>query len=211
MDLLPNVEQEEKLEVTFSDEEIIDDEPTKQDEEEIEEEAMPEIVEKEKIQVEEVFKKAELLPDAPTIKKVKRTRKMTPEAKEKLAIAREKALETRRRNAELRKEGKMPTKKQIKENKIKEEEEKKRPVINNITHETKHITNNITEEDIKRIALESSAKATQEALAGYEAVRKERKEAKKKKKEEENHRVNVAKTINKALGRNDPNFYDNCF
>ena len=113
MDLLPNVEQEEKLEVTFSDEEIIDDEPTKQeDEEEVEE--LPEIVEKEKIQVEEVFKKAELLPDAPTIKKVKRTRKMTPEAKEKLAIARQKALETRRRNAELRKEGKMPTKKQIK-------------------------------------------------------------------------------------------------
>ena len=204
MDLLPNVEQEEKLEVTLSDEEVID-EPTKQDEE------IPEIVEKEKIQVEEVFKKAELLPDAPTIKKVKRTRKMTPEAIEKLAIAREKALETRRKNAALRKEGKMPTKKQIKENKIKEEEEKKRPVINNITHETKHITNNITEEDIKRIALESSSRATQEALAGYEAVRKERKEAKRKKKEEENHRVNVAQTINKALGRNDPNFYDNCF
>jgi len=215
MDLLPNVEQEEKIEATFSDEEVIDDHEVSQKQEapskQEDEEPIPVITEKEKIQVEEVFKKAEAIPDAPTIKKVKRTRKMTPEAIEKLAVARQKALETRRKNAELRKEGKMPTKKQIKENEIKEQEEKKRPVINNITHETKNITNNITEEDIKRIAIQSSAKATREALEGYEAVRKERKALKKKKKEEENHRVKVAQTINRAMGRNDPNFYDNCF
>ena len=45
----------------------------------------------------------------------------------------------------------MPTKKQIKENAIKEEEEKRRPIVQNNTYETKHITNNFTEEDIKRI------------------------------------------------------------
>jgi len=212
MDLLPNVEQEEKIEVSFTDNlEIIDEsleEPSKQEDEE---ESMPVVNEREKIQVEEVFKKAELLQDAPTIKKVKRTRRMTPEALEKLKIAREKALETRKKNTAMRKEGKLPTKKEIKENEIKEQEEKKRPVINNITHETKNITNNITEDDIKRIASQASAQATADALAGYEAVRKERKEAKKKKKEVENHRVNVAKTINRAIGRNDPNFFDNCF
>jgi len=205
MDLLPEVE-ESNLSV-----EIEDNEPEPEDT--IEEEVLPEITEKEKIQVEEVFKKAESLPPVPTLQKVKKKRTMTPQAKESLAKARAKALETRKRNAELRKEGKLKTKKQIEEDKQKQEIENRKPVINNITHETKHITNNITEEDIKRIALETSSQATQKVLEGYEEVRKARKEAKRKIKEQEQHRTIVKNKINTALGmnRNDENFYDICF
>ena len=204
MDLLPEVEEVEKnIDVEIEDEIIEDQEPESQ---------LPVITEKEQIQVDEVFKKAQDLPP-PILKKVKKTRTMTPEAKEKLAQARIKALETRRRNAELRKEGKLKSKKQIQEETIKQEEEKRRPVINNNTYETKHITNNFTEEDIIRIASESSAKATQKALDGYEQVRKARKEEKKKKKEEENQKTIVKNKINSALGmnRNHSHFYDHCF
>tara|TARA_Y100001963_G_C6770035_1_gene444406 strand:+ start:1773 stop:2378 length:606 start_codon:yes stop_codon:yes gene_type:complete len=201
MDLLPEViDAEPNLEAEIEDN--IDEEP----------EILPEIKPKEQIQIDEVFKKAQDLPP-PVIKKVKQKRTMTEEGKAKLAKAREKALETRRRNALLRKEGKLKTRKQQEEESIKEEEEKRRPVINNNTYETKHITNNFTEEDIRRIASEASAKATQSALDGYEMVRKQRKEEKKKRKEEENHRTIVKNKINTALGmnRNNPNFYDHCF
>jgi len=204
MDLLPQVEENEKnLDVEIVNEEVEEPEP---------EPVLPEITEKEQIQVDEVFKKAQDLP-APVLKKVKRTRTMTPEAKEKLAQARAKALETRRKNAQLRKEGKMPTKKQIKQETIKAEEEKRRPVINNNTYETKHITNNFTEEDIIRIASESSAKATQKALDGYEQVRKQRKAEKQAKREADNQKTIVKQKINSALGmnRNDTNFYEHCF
>ena len=64
MDLLPEVE-ESNLSV-----EIEDNEPEPEDT--IEEEVLPEITEKEKIQVEEVFKKAESLPPVPTLQKVKK-------------------------------------------------------------------------------------------------------------------------------------------
>lgn len=201
MDLLPEViDAEPNLEAEIEDN--IDEEP----------EILPEIKPKEQIQIDEVFTKAQDLP-APIIKKVKQKRTMTEEGKAKLAKAREKALETRRKNALLRKEGKLKTRKQQEEESIKEEEEKRRPIVQNNTYETKHITNNFTEEDIKRIAMESSAIATQQALDGYEAVRKARKEEKKKRKEEENHRTIVKNKINTALGmnRNNPNFYDHCF
>lgn len=204
MDLLPQVEDNEKnLDVEIVNEEVEEPEPDP---------ILPEITEKEQIQVDEVFKKAQDLP-APVLKKVKRTRKMSEEAKEKLAIARAKALETRRKNAELRKEGKLKTKKQIKEETIKQEEEKRRPVINNNNYETNHITNNFTEEDIIRIASESSAKATQKALDGYEQVRKQRKAEKQAKREADNQKTIVKNKINSALGmnRNDTNFYEHCF
>ena len=132
---------------------------------------------------------------------------MTPAAKEKLAQARVKAIETRKRNAELRKEGKMKKPSEIKEDKIKEEQEKKKPVINNITHATNNITNNITHEDIEKISLA----ATQKALDGYEQVRKERKALKLKKKEEDNQRTIIKKKIETAMGMGHPNFFDHCF
>ncbi len=187
------------------------------------EDILPEEVPKLKIDKDEVFanepdpptppKTLRPEPETPVVKKPKRKRQMTPEALEKLAKAREKAMETRRKNAVLRKEGKMKMPKQIKEEKIKEEKEAMRPVVNNITHETKNITNNITEDDIRKIALETSAKATQSALDGYEQVRKARKEEKRKAKEKELEKQKIHNTIKKAQGKSlgQEGFFSDCF
>ena len=207
MDILPEIIEKEVIE-----ENIIDEE----------EDALPDPEPKIKISKEEVFKdEPELKPpqevtivaDTPVVKKPKRTRKMSEEALKKLAEAREKAHQKRKENAELRRQGKLKTKKQLKEEKEKEEIENKRPVVNNITHKTENITNNITEEDIKRIALETSSKATKEALEGYEAVRKKRKEEKRKAKEEEMEKAKIHNKILKASGykMGDDGFFGNCF
>ena len=166
------------------------------DEEITEEEIMPEPIKKEIIPTSDIFKDA----PPPVIAKPKRTRKMTPEALEKLAFARVKAAETRKRNKEARAAGEMMTpsakKAQIKE----EADEKKRPITNNITHKTENITNNITHEDIKKIALQASSIATQEALEGYEAKRKARKEEKRINNLKETQKKEVKNTILKAQG-----------
>ena len=59
--------------------------------------------------------------------------------------------------------------------------------------------NNITQEDIQKIALETSAKATAQALYEYEKIRKERKEEKKIKKEQEAKLVERQNTIKKSI------------
>ena len=167
------------------------------------EETMPIIKEKEYIVPDEVFKKEKEFIEytdsvaPPIIKKPRKKRTMTPETLEKLKVARAKANETRRRNKELRLQGKMPTKKEVIKKEKEEEVEKRRPVINNITHETKNITNNITEDDIARISME----ATRKTLLEYEIIRKERKEEKRKVKAEEQRKLKVANQINTALGR----------
>ena len=167
------------------------------------EETMPIIKEKEYIVPDEVFKKEKEFIEytesiaPPVIKKPRKKRTMTPETLEKLKVARAKANETRRRNKELRLQGKMPTKKEVIKKEKEEQIEKRRPVINNITHETKNITNNITEEDIARISTE----ATRKTLLEYEIIRKERKEEKRKQKAEEQRKLKIANQINTALGR----------
>ena len=167
MDILPKVIDAPKEDTVGADEEIMD---------------LPIVEEKEVILPEEIFKKIDIATkteisgeQVPVIKKVRKKRTMTPEALEKLALAREKALAKKRENKEARAKGTMPTPTQVKEQKIEKEKELMRPTVNNITHETKNITNNITHEDIRKIALES----TQQALDGYEQVRKERKVKKK--------------------------------
>ena len=87
--------------------------------------------------------------------------------------------------------------------------EAKRPVVNNVVHETKNITNNITHDDIVNI----SKKATQEALEQYEVKRKARKQAKKVKFEEDNQKKIVKDKINTALGHKygQEGFWDVCF
>lgn len=181
----------------------------------IEEELMPVIEEKEAILPDEVFKKQDLYNNdivpavVPVVKKVRKKRTMTPEALEKLALAREKAMAKKKENKLLREQGKMPTPTQKKEQAIKEEKELLRPTVNNIIHETKNITNNITHDDIRKIALES----TQQALNNYEDVRKARKEEKKKQQVIDNQRVEVAKTIQRAMGTKygESGFFAKCF
>ena len=162
------------------------------------EEPMPVIQEKEYVVPDEVFKKAEEYEkhvETPVVKKVKRTRTMTPQALEKLALARKKANETRKRNKELREKGEMKTRTQLKQEKEKELEEKKRPVINNVTNEYKTINNNITHEDIEKISQEATAKA----LLVYEEQRQKRKAEKKAKREEEKKQEEMNKTISLAM------------
>ena len=181
----------------------------------IEEELMPVIEEKEAILPDEVFKKQDLYNNdivsavVPVVKKVRKKRTMTPEALEKLALAREKAMAKKKENKLLREQGKMPTPTQKKEQAIKEEKELLRPTVNNIIHETKNITNNITHDDIRKIALES----TQQALNNYEDVRKARKVEKKKQQVIDNQRVEVAKTIQRAMGTKygEAGFFAKCF
>tara|TARA_R110001592_G_scaffold89627_3_gene263453 strand:- start:951 stop:1544 length:594 start_codon:yes stop_codon:yes gene_type:complete len=166
--------------------------------EEIEEEQPLEIVqEKQYIVPEQVFSNVQQ--PAPIVKKVRKKRTMTPEMLEKLAVARAKANEKRKANKEARLKGEMKTPTQVKQEQKEIQEEKKRPVVNNVTNEYKTINNNITQEDIQKIALETSAKATAQALYEYEKIRKERKEEKKIKKEQEAKLQERQNTIKKSI------------
>tara|TARA_R100000951_G_scaffold13526_1_gene10652 strand:+ start:4035 stop:4655 length:621 start_codon:yes stop_codon:yes gene_type:complete len=182
-----------------------EEEQEQEEQEELEDEVNLE-QDKEIIIPEEVFKKRDLflkteLKNVPVVKKEKKTRKMTPEGLEKLAKAREKALETRKKNKELRAQGKMPMP-SVKKKAIQDEEiEKARPIVNN--YKTENITNNITHEDIKKIALQAS----QDALLGYEEKRLLQKEEKRKQKELNNQKTHVRNVIRRAQGLEnyDPN------
>jgi hypothetical protein len=136
---------------------------------------------------------------APVVKKVRKKRTMTPEMLEKLAVARAKANEKRKANKEARLKGEMKTPSQVKKEQLEIQEEKKRPVVNNVTNEYKTINNNITPEDIQKIDLETSSKATAEALFQYEEIRKQRKAEKKEKKEQEAKLLERQNTIKKSI------------
>ena len=181
----------------------VDTEGAEEEEEPMEE--LPEPIKKEPIPTEDIFKDA----PPPRIAKPKKKRTMTPAMLEKLAISREKGNETRRKNKEARMKGEMPTPTEKKKIVKEQEEEKKRPVVNNIVNETKNITNNITHEDIEKIVQQSTKKTLDE----YDTVRKQRKAAKKIVKHKEIEQEKVKKTILAAQGYKfgDPNFYSGCF
>ena len=168
-------------------------------------EQLPEPIKKEPIPTEDIFKDA----PAPVIAKPKKKRTMSPAMLEKLALSRAKGNETRRKNKEARLKGEMPTPTQKKKIIKDQEEEKKRPVVNNIVHETKNITNNITHEDIEKIVNQSTKKTLEE----YDTVRKQRKAQKQIVKHKEIEQEKVKKTILAAQGYayGQPNFYANCF
>ena len=186
-ELLPQVIEKYEEESEQISDEIESNIENNEDKEGIEEEII-DVEPRKRVDTNEVFKKTvkkdnksvEVVP----VKKPKR--KMSEAQLENLKKARIKAMETRKRNKELREKGeKIPTKKQI----IKEKEiEDKKPIVHN------HITNNITKEDI----IEISKKSARDALIDYEVVRKKRKEEKKKKQAEENHKQKVRQTIEQA-------------
>ena len=175
-----------------------------------EEEPLPVIEPKVFLKEEDIFTKHnEITHMVPVVKKVRKRRTMTEESLAKLAIARQKAMETRKKNAELRKEGKLKTKKDIIQDNKLQEIENKRPIVNNVVHKTENITNNITHEDIMKIATET----TSQALLSYEKERKILKAEKKKKYEEEHAKQIIKKTLMNATGRTmgSPGFYSSCF
>ena len=165
---------------------------------------MVEVEVKPKIPLEDIFKDVK-----PVVKKPRRKRQMNAKALESLALAREKANATRQRNKEARIKGEMLTPTEQKEKEKEIAEEKKRPVVNNITHKTENITNTITHEDIEAIV----QKSTKKTLEEYDLTRKARKEKKKKDTEESTQKQQVRDTILKAQGLKYGNegYYSGCF
>tara|TARA_R110000803_G_scaffold169353_1_gene232368 strand:+ start:1736 stop:2350 length:615 start_codon:yes stop_codon:yes gene_type:complete len=200
--LLPEVVDEVEA-VEIPDIDLDNGDNNEEEEEPIEQ--LPEPIKKEPIPTEDIFKDA----PAPVIAKPKKKRTMSPAMLEKLALSRAKGNETRRKNKEARLKGEMPTPTQKKKIVKDQEEEKKRPVVNNIVHETKNITNNITHEDIEKIVNQSTKKTLEE----YDTVRKQRKAQKQIVKHKEIEQEKVKKTILAAQGYayGQPNFYANCF
>ena len=183
------------------------------------EETFPEPVKREKLKKEDMFIstpssekiKKNIDSDKPTVKPIKPERKkrvMTDEAKAKLAIARAKGLETRKRNAELRRRAKQE-KQEEKEivkavrrkrlNKLKKELEEKEPeqqeVIKPERVVEKVIEKGFTQEDMNQ--------AIAKALEANEKARQIRKAEKKKKKEEEEHEKRIYNTVARAVNPHD--------
>tara|TARA_R110000824_G_scaffold387325_1_gene582567 strand:+ start:906 stop:1508 length:603 start_codon:yes stop_codon:yes gene_type:complete len=184
--ILPNVSFDDENSQNMNDfvDEILDEEPMEEVPESSDDEVL-DIQPKEIIPTETIFNKPKVHP----VKKEKKPRKpMTEDHKEKLKIARVKALETRRKNAELRKQGQMKKPSEIKEDKIKEQKELERPIIN----KTINNTTNITKDDIEEI--------TSKAIQNYDIQRKERKAKKKEDNALAIEQQKVHQIINNATG-----------
>jgi hypothetical protein len=169
---------------------------------ESDEEAMPEELQIEMkvrdIDPDEVFEKKRkdktTAPVVPLVKPVKKEpkpkRQMSEAHKAKLAQAREKALETRRRNAEEKKkikelESKVNAKQ--KQKKIKEMEN----IVNDIPEQVTPVKAEIDDSIIQ--------KAIEEALTKQEMMRQERKRLKKQKQEEEIKKAKAQEAIRQAV------------
>ena len=165
----------------------------------------------------EAVEEEQIVPELTKVKgTARRKRTMTPEALEKLKLARVKALETRRKNKELKEAGKVEeiplSKAKTKKQQIEQETLDKIKPIQNITN---NVTNNITHDDIIRISKESA----KNALVDYELVRKQRKEEKKRATLEERSRQEVVAKIQQAQGNyyqqskeyGKPGFWRNAF
>tara|TARA_R110000822_G_scaffold11740_2_gene42716 strand:+ start:116 stop:754 length:639 start_codon:yes stop_codon:yes gene_type:complete len=176
MDCLPDISIEEVEEVLKEPadnniKEVIDDEDDNED-------IMVEL-EKPKLSQAQIFQ-------TPIIKKViepKKKRVLTEEHKAKLAVAREKALATRRANAAIKKETK-DLEKKVKTNKLNKLRKEADEPIDDVEQEVpqpikpinpiQSVQSNISQKDLEAVALN--------AIIGHEKIRKARK---KKKKEEE--------------------------
>ena len=166
--------------------------------------------------------------DIVPVKKPRKKRVMTEEHKAKLALARQKGMETRKRNAELRR--------QAKEQKLKEKEDNReeKEIIKAVrrkriaklkkeldsdeeVEETVKVTKpkkepepKIVEKIIERgYTQDDMTAAINSALEKQEQTRKARKVIKKKELEEKQHQERVFKTVSRAVDPND--VWANCF
>ena len=163
--------------------------------------------------------------DTPEIKPVKKERKkrvMTKEALDKLALARAKGMETRKRNSELRKQKKeeQESEKELIKNvrkkrisKLKKELENSDDDETNGGHSvkfTKEPEIKVVEKIVEKQAFSQDDldRAVSNGIASYEKVRKERKVVKKKKQEEDAHQQKIFNTISRAV---QPSQWDICF
>jgi len=149
-------------------------------------------------------------PKVKKVKEPKNKRVMSEEHKKKLAVARAKGLEARKRNAQLRKKAKEEEKaeielvKQVKHKRVqklkKELEEEDKPVEKKVEviEKEKIIEKGYTEEQLQS--------AIAKALYVEEEKRQVRKAEKKKKKAEEEQQAKIFNTVSKAVSP-----WDVCF
>lgn len=174
---------------------------------------------KKKLEIKEVIEEIPQTP-RPAPKKERKKRVMTEEHKQKLALAREKALAKRRENAARKKEIKQ-LEKEAEEQKYQELKEKVRPqkkkeVIKEtsgfiheeekrVEKELKKVNKNYTQEDLDQAVLNGIMK--------YDSLRKERKKKKQEQKDLNKHEEQVKKKIQQVINQpvQDYNFFDNCY
>jgi hypothetical protein len=194
------------------------------------EDVMPDVKPREIIDQKEIFvnKKVKInindeeipLTIQPVKKEKKKRKPMTEEHKKKLALARDKANATRKANALRRKADKdldneeIELTKKIKQKRV----QKMKQMVEDKPTPTRP-------QPIARPTLKPTPapapmgfsqddlnKAVIEGIAGYEIMRKERKEVKKKKNEIDQHKQKVFNTINKAVSGNpELDQWSNCF
>ena len=198
-------------------EQIVHEIPDDTGEEEPIEEAEPiiKIEEKEEINRKELFDVPADEPETPKPVKVKKPRKPMSEAhKAKLALAREKAMLSRKAKAEERKKMKElenEEKELLKTQKVKRVQKLKAEVNDEKPEETTTPTKTtgLTRKDLEEAQLE--------AIMKYEAIRKQRKEEKKQAKIIEEGKAKMLNQINRATGgvsyryRDGSNRFDSCY
>ena len=150
-------------------------------------------------------------PEVVPVKKPRKKRVMTDEAKAKLAIARAKGLETRKRNAEIRKQAKLEKqqekeivkavrKKRVAKLKKELDEPEQEEVIKKEEPKKVQFVEKIVE---KGYTQDDMNKAIYSALEATERQRLKRKEAKKIRQAEEAHQKKIFNTVSKAVNPHD--------
>lgn len=226
-DFLPDIIVDEPIEMDLTDEQLdeqiksLEHENKKYEEEDIFKGKEPP---KMKMVIEETEEPEEPEPEplpTPKPKPVKKKRVMSDEHKQKLALARDKALITRRNNALLKKE-KKDLEKQLKENELNDLREKVRPKKKVVIHEPepehkntdtekKYPPNNVysySQKDIEDISTN--------AIMNYEKIRKQRK-AKKQEQKAIDREEDIVRQKVLELTTATPQYYsvngefDNCY
>jgi len=177
------------------------------------------------------IKKKDDTPDVAPVKKPRAKRQMTEEHKAKLAEARKKGLETRLRNAELRKKAKQEKEEEkeiakavrrkriakLKQELDEDESPKPKPKPRLKQQEPDPEAHPVFEPPLepkpqivhKGYTQEDIDKAISTALEKQETARKARKAEKKKRQEEEAHQKKIYNTVSRAI---DPNaVWEQCF
>tara|TARA_R110001599_G_scaffold352009_1_gene585590 strand:+ start:1245 stop:1961 length:717 start_codon:yes stop_codon:yes gene_type:complete len=209
---------------------VVVEEPAQEEYEDEDEEVYVEPLKKEILNKKDIFistpsskKNVEIKQDQDVLKKPKRTRFMTDEAKAKLAIARAKGMETRKRNALLRKQAKAE---KLEEKEIVKAVQKKRvaklkqelesddeeapPVVKEVKPKKVEIVVEPVEPKSIGYSQNQLESAIYKALSLENENRKVRKAEKKKLKEEELHKQKIFNTVQKAVNPQEE-MWANCF
>ena len=211
-------EPEEQLLPDVAGQQLNDPEDTELElsDEEEQEEIIVEPVKKEKISQEEIFA-PKVLPVVKPKQVRKKGRVMTQKQLDALAKAREKGIETRRRNAAEKKKMKELEKEEkrlLKEQKVNKFNKLKKAVEEDVDEAEPPVKvvekERIVEKGYSQEQLDAAvSEAVERSVNRVEVLRKERKAVKKKAQAKEQHDAKVFKEINSALKK--PDVWDSCF